>query len=276
MKRVCSVAVMLLLGLLAGCGKAGTEDIQDENLQGMQETIDNETEMTGSVEESSTPADEKMPNQAGGIVIEPQIYWSVETEEYQVCLRDLEPGETQQLLFIRDDEEFLLNTFYYDFQEIKRFAESLIYNPFEDIMGCDGFYIGYVNIGQLLTTYYAVEEESVTPLAGSWCYNEEPNDYILDIDDDGIRELVCNVVWGDGYEDVVIYDYEGEQVRYCNGTDLIDEEYDNIGIGSQGAVYLPKKNVIRIHFWKNELDDYVIKDYKLDLEGLEWYPYSPN
>lgn len=273
MKKVCVIAGILLLGLYTGCGQAANENTEDNNLESEQ---GNEIQETDLAIESTVPAEDQKPEETEKKVFEPQIYWSVETEEYQVCLRDLEPGETQQLLFIRDDEEFLLNTFYYDFQEIKRFAESLIYNPFEDIMGCDGFYIGYVNIGQLLTTYYAVEEEGVMALANSWCFSEKPNDYILDTDGDGVRELVCNVVWGDGYEDVVIYDYEGEQIRYCNGTDLLDEEYDNTGIGSQGAVYLPKKNVIQIYFWKSELGDYVVKDYKLNLEEVEWYPYSPN
>lgn len=278
MKKVVITAGLLVFGLFAGCGQTGQEDMNEDHIQEEQGTNNRQTQQDNVIIENNEQRDPPDKQETEEKVPELWTYWSVETEEYQICLKDLVPGETQQLLLIREDEEILLDTFYEEAQEVAAFAEGLIYGTFEDLMGYDGFYIGYTNLWQLLTSYYAVEEEKVLPLADSWSYNEEPDDYMLDIDGDGERELICNVVWGDGYQDVMIYDYDGEQIRYCNGTRLLDEEFEYRGISSLWAEYLPKKNVIRISYWKDELDDYAVKDYKLDLENLEnveWYPYSP-
>lgn len=273
MKKVIVLAGILLVGLLTGCGQSGQENAAEEN--GKEESVIMAQETDYTIEENGSMGEVDV-EKSEETVSELWTYWSVETEEYQVCLKDLVPGETLQLLLIKENEEILLDTFYKEAQDVKAFAEGLIYGTFEDLMGYDGLYIGYTNLGQLLTTYYALEGEKVLPLAASWSYKEEPDDYMYDIDGDGEREIICNVVWGDGYQDVMIYDYDGKQVRYCSGTDLLDEEYENRGIGSLGAEYLSKKNVIRISYWKDELDDYAVKEYELNpenLENLEWYPY---
>lgn len=277
MKKIIVIAGILMLGLFAGCGQTGQEDMNEDSLQEEQLINNSETQQNDFTIDNNGQTEPTETREIEEKVPELWTYWSVETEEYQVCLKDLVPGESQQLVLIRENKEILLDTFNKEAQEVAAFAEGLIYGTFEDLMGYDGFYIGHINIGQLLTTYYALEGEKVLPLADSWSFDEEPDNYMLDIDEDGERELICNVVWGDGYQDVVIYDYDGEQVRYCNGTDLLDEEHENRGIGSQEAEYVSKKNVVRISYWKDELEDYAVKDYELNLdnlENLEWYPYS--
>lgn len=81
----------------------------------------------------------------------------------------------------------------------------------------------------------------------------------------------------DGAQRTVIYDYDGKQVLRGSLDDLLDEEYDGYGVGSTGSEYLPDENVVKIWFWKDELEGFREKKYEVDMDKIAmepfvWYP----
>ena len=87
---------------------------------------------------------------------------------------------------------------------------------FTDILGCSGYCLELTGPGeQVIRRYYQPEDSRDTLIAESFGFEGNGADYIIDIDGDGIRELVCNVVYGDGAERVFVYRYSavGDRVE---------------------------------------------------------------
>lgn len=212
---------------------------------------------------------------SGAVSKEPvQTYWEVGTKEYDVVLKDLVPGQSLELVIRRDDgREQTAQVFRRDedYEEPTEFwAEA-----FENLLGHNGFCLYDQYMGMWYTQkYYAFENEDLICLADSWGW-EPGKDYMVDLDGDGDRELICNVTYiADGAQCTVIYCYDGQQVLYSGGDDLLDEDYDGFGVGCVGSEYLPEENVIRIWFWKDELEDFDERKYEIDMETLEWWHFS--
>ena len=55
------------------------------------------------------------------------------------------------------------------------------------------------------------------------------------MDGDGVRELLCNVCWGDGAQDTLIYRRFEDGIRVAYGSSLLDEEYDYDKLGAFGV-----------------------------------------
>ena len=50
---------------------------------------------------------------------------------------------------------------------------------------------------------------------------------MVDIDKDGVKELICNVEYlGDGARDALIYYNNGQEIWYKWGDRYLDEEYE--------------------------------------------------
>ena len=101
---------------------------------------------------------------------------------------------------------------------------------FQNIMGYDGYWEEELYNSQHHTRrYYAEESGKVFPIAVSWYWKFDPSekveDYVLDIDGDGVTELVCNTVTG-GSTHPEVYIYR----RTANGVERgeIDREKTNI------------------------------------------------
>lgn len=96
--------------------------------------------------------------------------------------------------------------------------------------------------------YYAVTEGKPILMADSFDCFWLGDDYIRDIDGDGKNELLCNVIWGDGAYRGLVYDYDDRQIYVGAMEDLLDEPYDDWGVGSYGCLFSGEENVVHIWF----------------------------
>ena len=148
-------------------------------------------------------------------------------------------------------------------------GEVMIRENFQDLLGYDGYYITEKDSIPMITKYYAVEGDKTFIIAESWGWERE--DYYCDVDGDGVRELICNVCWGDGVQHALIYRRFEDGIRVASGSSLMDEEYDNVGAGSLQSSYDITNNEVVISYWKEESQCYNTKTYELDLETItEW------
>ena len=100
--------------------------------------------------------------------------------------------------------------------------------------------------------------------------------YSVDVDGDGIPELINNAIWADGGQLTKIYKRtEDGGILYGYADNLLDEEYDSVGVGSQYSYYLPEENKVDIFFWKENKQAYDEKKYTIDLSKIEMFPYEP-
>lgn len=99
--------------------------------------------------------------------------------------------------------------------------------------------------------------------------------YSVDVDADGVPELVVNELWADGARHVVVYKQtEDGGILYGRADDVLDEEYDDTGVESMYSSYLPEEDKIDIFFWKESLQDYQEKKYTIDLSQIEMTAYQ--
>lgn len=152
--------------------------------------------------------------------------------------------------------------------------EDVIRGEFEDILGYDGYYVtDKTTIFPFITYYYAIEKGEEFCIAES--HGEERNDYAVDIDGDGVKEFICNVIYGDGAERTYIYRREGDRILKGAAEELLDEEYDHENIGSIRSFYIPEENVVEIQYWKENVQDFLSKKYKIDLKKITYWEEYP-
>lgn len=109
-------------------------------------------------------------------------------------------------------------------------APTYVRADFQNIMGYDGYWEEELyDSRHHIRRYYAEESGKVFPIAVSWYWKFDPSekveDYVLDIDGDGVTELVCNTLTGaDIHAEVYIFR------RTANGVERgeIDREKANI------------------------------------------------
>ena len=209
-----------------------------------------------------------------------KTYWTVavKSQEYEVSLQDLVPGESLMLVYEKDGEKKMLLT--YQVKEDYNEPEEFCAETFENLLGYDGFciYENFWGYGYL-SDYYAVEDGKLVDLAQSWTLpdgwaNGNVNN-MVDIDGDGVRELICNVTYlADGAHRAIIYRYDGRQVWCGFADDLIDEPYENFPVHGRGSEYLPEEKTFCIWFLKTKEDaDYTVRYYRFDMDKIKWEPY---
>ena len=208
-------------------------------------------------------------------VQERKTYWTVEAEDYTVSLQDLIPERSLQLVLDGEKGETILRVYRKEMDYESPSAYSA--TPFENLLGHNGFYMD-VKDWFNRRYYYAVEYGRLVCLADSFRpapFEEDRSDYMVDLDGDGDRELICNVMYGgDGAAAVEVYHYYGIWVLNGSAGGLLDaEDWYNWGTNSQWAEYLPDENVIRIHYTREE-DGVGYKDYAVDFEKLNMSRYG--
>ncbi len=190
---------------------------------------------------------------------EESIVAEKENEETALGNSDLSNDET----VTESGSEVITDPYYVDSETMRRVS-------FHDLLGYDGYFITQKDSTPMETTYYAVEGDETFIIARSYGY--ERDDYFIDIDGDGVQEMICNVSSGTGGQDVLIYRRFEDGVRVAYGSSLLDEEYDNIGTGSLVAWYDMVYERVEIAYWVEELQDYEYVYYDLDLEAIStWY-----
>ena len=151
---------------------------------------------------------------------------------------------------------------------------------FTDILGYDGFIsVEYANLGGSVAwsnrTYYAVQEDgSRIRIAESFGWGA-PQDYSVDLDGTGEKELVSNVTYGgDGHQSVYVYQRRGNEV-WLGRLSMEDlPNRDDRGAVSAGAVYDPARNVFQIRYAAKGQAGYALLE-TTGLERLEFAPYAP-
>lgn len=147
--------------------------------------------------------------------------------------------------------------------------------PFTDILGYDG-YIQTENTAApwwKMRTYYAVSGGEIFPIAESFGFGEA-QDYSVDLDGDGVKELVTNVQFGgDGHEDVYVYRRvaDGPGGIQKGVPDLSDlPNHNNWGVNSTAASYDPETGLFRIRYAQKGTEEYG----ELEFRGLERFEFS--
>lgn len=193
-------------------------------------------------------------------------YWTLRVDDYEIMLQQGTKTDTLDLIYCKNENICLLTTYQKDSDYQTPSDISAEY--FEECLGHTGFrlYIRHPLGTQSCyydVTYYAVENEHLKELAHRWGAKDK-DVYETDTDGDGINELICNVMWlADGATDVLIYHYDGKQVLESSGSDLLDETADIHGVGSIMAEYLPKKQKILITYWRDDIQNFLQKEYDI-------------
>lgn len=137
---------------------------------------------------------------------------------------------------------------------------------FDNIMGYSGYYVFYDTYP--IDGYYYTEDG--TPLVHVW--GTVPEDVgIVDLDKDGKNELIANLEWSDGGSDVVVYKKSENAVQYAYCSYLLDEPYDNTGVGSFRAEYLKNTNEVKLSYWIEAEQKYKNSTYSIDYNRLIWW-----
>ena len=143
---------------------------------------------------------------------------------------------------------------------------------FEDILGYDGHYEVYDQEGFKTKKFYTQYNYIDHQIAETWGDVDEY--YSIDVDQDGINELICNVTFSDGLQQTLIYKRTGDTIYqgYCD--DMLDVKYDNVGYTSEYSCYLPSKNIVRIFYYDVDWSDYLYKDYEIDPDKIHFSKYA--
>ena len=205
-------------------------------------------------------------------ITQKEIYWTLAVEDYLISLQKGEAQDTLELVYADEEKEMHLMTF----DKEKDYVEptDISVEVFENCLGHSGFilykrhslgrYIHYYE-----AEYYAVDEE-LEFLAYRWGARDD-DFYEVDVDGDSINELICNVTWlADGASDVYIYHFDGEKVIRAYGSDLLDQPFDNHGLGAIYTTYFPDIEKVHIQYWQDDLNGYAEADYDIDLDKLEF------
>lgn len=248
----------------------------------MHETEPDEVNGDGT-EYNETEYNETKSDEADTVVVDPSsrlTYWTLPLYDwgYEVSLKDLVPEQSLQIVVnesgIDEGEEKTVAT--YEVGVDYTTPEDIWVVTFDNLLGHEGicvyrsFYPCY-NYAE----YYAIEEKEddieTFQIAYTWGNRDtrEQEDYMVDLDGDGDRELVGTVQWfADGAQQTLVYKWENGCVLQASAEDMLDEPYDNNGAYCLYSEYLPESNQVCIHYWQDELDDYKEKDYPIDWEVL--------
>lgn len=205
------------------------------------------------------------------------VYQRITAGGYTVTLADEIPGISLRLTITMEDG----TEYFHDWIKGQDYLSAgeicLDFAAFDNLLGAKGFSLGLRPWGWMYERgYYMVTEGKPVLIADSWDSYQSGDDYVRDIDGDGENELLCNVVWGDGACRGLVYDYADGQIFVGAMEDLLDEPYDDWGVASFGCQFWEEENVVRIWYWKDELDDYEEKQYAVDLDKIEMEPYEPS
>lgn len=198
-------------------------------------------------------------------------FWSFDVEGYEISLVGMEEYGDYQLMLKNKDDEKVLET--YSRYETDNPREEYVYGTFDNILGYSGFYLFEMNTFAY-GGFYVLEDNKLVCLADEGGTSIE-NCYVVDINNDGITELICNVWYGTGGNDAIIYYNDGTQILVGNWVDLFDVEYDNMHHTSLNSLYIPEGNLVEIEYYLKSSDGYEYKEYQVDdLDKITFYPYA--
>lgn len=215
----------------------------------------------------------EQPVSGGDVISEFQSFMEGYSEDARllVAVDMINAQNNQQSVWVSTKfKEYALEKFYQTIWERETPSYSVGY--FDELMGDSGYYI-YENEFIYVTGFYYSQEGKL--LAETWGSGKD-GDFIVDLNGDGISELVSNRMWyADGAMHTGVYCKKDSQILYGYADDLLDEEYDDfMGVSSEYSWYLPEENVVEIFYWIEAKEDYNNKKYKIDLEKIEFSEFD--
>lgn len=236
-------------------------------------------EQEGPREKDAAQPEDTSKNHEGALT----TYWTVSMDDYTVSLQDEVPDASLKLVLRRGSVEKVIDV--YEKKLDYNSPEEFTAETFENLLGHNGFciYEDFDGFG-CLTNYYAIgEDNALIPLAASWTlpdgWAEGPSDYMVDLDGDGDRELVCNIMYlADGACRTLIYRYDDGLIWQGFGDELRKAQLDEgvqIVANTMGSYYLPEEKAIQI--WYPSMDgsgDFDEETHTIDLDRLEMTPYE--
>ena len=154
--------------------------------------------------------------------------------------------------------------------------ENIVRGEFTNIMGYDGYTIRDKSaVYPHQTYYYAVEGEEEFLIAQSWNFEDKEDDYIVDIDGDGMNELVCNCTWGDGGQNVIVYKREGYSTYQGTAGDLSNIDYVHTGTIRPLCYYRSLENMVEILYNKDVDGELLSAKQELSMDIIhDWTVFS--
>ncbi|MCD8325661.1 MAG: M56 family metallopeptidase [Lachnospiraceae bacterium] len=217
-------------------------------------------------DDGSEPTENTQTGQSAG---EPQIYQTITVDGFEVSIKDLEPDSSWQITVT--DPETGQET---KILELAKLASSgVILQRVGEMMSMQTFLVFYTTQEGFCTTryYFGILDGECLLLGEGGGYGDS-DEYILDVDGDGVTELICNEIYSDGVQVAVVYQWDGEKVLVGGLDGLLTEEPDSNWLGSCLTWYLPEENVVEIRYWKNE--GYQTAKYEIDLSRIKMYEYN--
>lgn len=150
---------------------------------------------------------------------------------------------------------------------------------FTNVLGFDGCRIRVEEVTpHFYTWYYYAEADGKTQIiAESFGYEvagAQPEGYSVDLDEDGVPELICNCVYGDGAERVLVYRNNNGVIEVGGLAERRLETDFNIdlmgGVGGIIERYDPVENVIHVI---NYATDGSVRT--ADVKGMEYLEFRP-
>ncbi|MCD7805735.1 MAG: hypothetical protein LUH19_00145 [Lachnospiraceae bacterium] len=185
-------------------------------------------------------------------VMENQIYQMLTVDGCLFYLQDKVRGRNVQLVQVTEEGEEEI-----DVQDVapgSMDARDYQLASVGELMGYPAFYADYGPWYWRMNFYYGVKDGEVIELGAGWGGNPENVNFLVDVDEDGERELICNVTYGaDGARRAYIYYQEDGQVY--QGCFYLLEEVENListTVGSTSSQYLPEENLIEVTYLVKE------------------------
>lgn len=129
-------------------------------------------------------------------------------------------------------------------------ARSSPDNEYHGIMGLDGFFVDEeLASSHYQRTYFTERNGQMVPIAESFGFTID--DHVVDLDGDGVTELVCNCVYGgDGAQRVVVYRRRGNVVERgsIDYAKVNLTAWDNWGANSTAERYNPELGVFLVKY----------------------------
>ena len=194
---------------------------------------------------------------------ETQPDWHVENQESRAGF--LTVGEQTWVLTEDEDGIHLAEVLY-------NLSEATL-QPFTDILGTDGYTLDYVQSpAGNYRSYYGVDG---TPLALSFGWDR--SDTLVDLDGDGVRELVCSVTYmADGVPAVLVYRLVDGEIRQAEASAVPVDIYQNDPppSGPAWTTYDPETNTVTTSLQFPGEEERRSWTATLTLEDLDFYPYQ--
>lgn len=149
--------------------------------------------------------------------------------------------------------------------------------PFTNILGYDGYIRREPGAsGFSISHYIARKDGREFCVAESWGW--ERSDHAVDLDGDGVNELVCNVTYGaDGANRTLIYRLAADgSVEQANPLELLDVPHEDWGVGSLSETYDAGRGTVDISYIPKGTEDWQTKSYLPRMEKLSFLPFTPS